>query len=114
MNVSEERPMDGSPAVEGVGRSGTEGQGPFYAVTLKVRGGRVEGMTFRTLACPWANRIGEGLARLAKDRTIAEAVRITEVDVDAEMGPVPRPKRVLVPMAVAALRDAAAGCAANT
>lgn len=106
--------MNETSTVEFVGRSGQEGQGSFYAITLKIEEGRIISASHRTYACPWAGRIGERLAEMVKGKTLGEAIRVTEIDLDIEAGPVPRPKRHLMPLAIQALRDAVTQAVGNT
>lgn len=101
-------PSDPAAPAEVVGRSGEEGQGPFYVITLKIADGVIRSASYRTYGCPWACKIGDKLTELATGKTPAEAFRLTEVEIDVEVGPIPRPKRHLPPMAIGALRDAVA------
>jgi len=94
------------PAPDHVGRSGREGQGPFFVVSLKLADGKISSTSFRSLDCPWSISIGSALAKLAEGKTPAEACRLTEADIEKELGGVPRAKRHYLPLAVSALRDA--------
>jgi NifU-like protein len=89
-----------------VGRSGHEGQGPFYEITLKLTDGTITGASFRTVGCPWSNGIGSALTKLAEGKTPPDAFRITEADVEKELGGVPRDKIHYLPLAIQALRNA--------
>ena len=89
-----------------IGRSGREGQGPFFVITMQCQAGVVVGGTYKTYGCPWSGRIGAALMRLTEGHSLADAYRVTEVELDRAVGGVPRHKRHLVPLAVSALRNA--------
>ena len=89
-----------------VGRSGRSGQGPFIELHLRLAGDRIASASFRTYGCPAAIASGSAIAALAESRTLAEASALTEADLNAELGGLPRNKRHCLGLAMGALRDA--------
>ena len=85
-----------------VGRSGRSGQGPF----MRLAGDRIASASFRTYGCPAAIASGSAIAALAESRTLAEASALTEADLNAELGGLPRNKRHCLGLAMGALREA--------
>jgi NifU-like protein involved in Fe-S cluster formation len=88
------------------GRSGQEGQGPFYVMNLRLAEGRIASATFRTVGCPWSVKIGSALVKLVEGKTPRQACYVTEEDVEREMGGVPRDRIHYLPLAIQALRSA--------
>ena len=93
------------PMVDFQGIAGTEGQGPFYILFIQVLEEKIEGASFRTYCCPWANAIGSALTKLISGKALAEASQVSADQISSELGGVPRDKRYLVPLAVAALQN---------
>ena len=88
------------------GRSGVEGQGPFFVFTLGVSADRIAAAAFRSYGCPWSTAIGSVLTKLLVGKGLGAAREITVAQIEAELGGVPRPKRNLVPLALLAVHHA--------
>ena len=88
------------------GRSGRLGQGPFVALHLKLSEDTIVAASFQTYGCPAAIACGSALAKLAEGITLAEAGALTERDLSAELGGLPRGKVGCLGLAMRALRDA--------
>lgn len=88
------------------GLCGQPGQGPFYRITLTICGERFASVAVETYGCPWANRIAGALKGLLESIPIRNASQIGPEDIVALLGGVPRNKRELPSLAIAALKDA--------
>lgn len=88
------------------GLCGQPGQGPFYRITFRVEGKRFAEVAVDTYGCPWANKIAGALKGLLESVPIRNASQIGPEDIVALLGGVPRNKRELPPLAIAALKDA--------
>ena len=82
------RPLGTQPIdhVDLVGRSGQEGQGPFFVISLKVAGGRIEAASFRSAACPYSTATGSAMVKIVQDRTLDDARALTDADLEQELG----------------------------
>ena len=97
------------PMANVVGRSGIEGQGPFFEISLKIDGDIIQAASFRTIACPWANAVGSALVKIAETKKVSETINLTSDQITLVLGEVPRDKRIFPALAVSALKNALAG-----
>jgi len=68
----------------------------------------IEDAKFQCLGCPGAALSASAITKIAKDRTLEEAKKITEDDVLKELGGLPEPKLDCPKLAVKTLRKAIA------
>ena len=94
------------PDADLVGCGGREGHGPFIKLHLRVSGGQITAASSQTFGCPAAIASGSAMAKLVEGRSLAEADRLTQGDIDAELGGLPRNKRHCLSLAMSALENA--------
>ena len=75
-------------------------------VFLKIKGGRIDDIKFRTLGCIPAVAASVAVTMMAREKTLKEAERISSADVTAELGGLPDAKKHCSVFAVNGLRAA--------
>jgi nitrogen fixation NifU-like protein len=74
---------------DGVGRVGNPTCGDLMEVYIKVDGGRLEDVKFRTFGCGAAIATSSMITEMAKGKEMEEALKITKQDVAEELGGLP-------------------------
>lgn len=97
------REMEGA---DGIGQEGNMKCGDVMKVFIKVKGGRIEDISFQTYGCVAAISTTDMLCELAKGKTLEEAEKITAQEVIAGLGGVPQVKFHCSMMGRAALKRA--------
>jgi len=77
---------------DGVGEVGNPVCGDMMKITIKVAGGRIADIKFKTLGCGAAIATSSITTEMAKGKTLAEALAITRDQVAAELGGLPANK----------------------
>lgn len=75
-------------------------------IFLKVQGGRIREIKFRTLGCPAAIAASVMVTMMAREKTLKEAEKISSADVTAQLGGLPDTKKHCSVLAVNGLRAA--------
>jgi len=70
----------------GIGEEGNAKCGDIMTVYIKVKNNKIEDIKFSTFGCVAAIASSEALCRLAKGKTIDEAMKITDGDIVKELG----------------------------
>lgn len=73
---------------------------------IRVEGGIIEDIKFKSFGCPGAIATSSMMTVLAKGKTIEEASRITDTDVIEALGGIPEPKKHCSLLGIVALRQA--------
>jgi nitrogen fixation NifU-like protein len=89
-----------------IGRSGSEGNGPYLTIYLRLRGEVIETATFCSFGCPAAIAVGSAVTTSVEGLTAAQATGITQANIVAELGLLPVNKRYCLRLGIDALRDA--------
>jgi nitrogen fixation NifU-like protein len=74
---------------DGVGRVGNPTCGDLMEVYIKVDGGRLDDVKFRTFGCGAAIATSSMITEMAKGKEMEEALKITKQDVAEELGGLP-------------------------
>jgi NifU-like protein involved in Fe-S cluster formation/uncharacterized protein (DUF4213/DUF364 family) len=69
------------PAADGVGLVGDPACGDVFKAWIRVRDGRIERAAFKVMGCPAAIATGSMMTVLARDRTLDEALALTDDDI---------------------------------
>jgi nitrogen fixation NifU-like protein len=77
---------------DGYGKVGNPVCGDLMEIFLKIRGGKVDDIKFRTFGCGAAIAVSSMVTEMAKGRTLEEAMNITRKDVAEELGGLPPQK----------------------
>ncbi len=77
---------------DGVGTVGNPVCGDMMTFYIKVNGGRIEDVKFKTFGCGAAIAVSSMISEMAKGKTIEEAMKITNQDVASELGGLPAQK----------------------
>lgn len=93
---------------DGVGEVGNAACGDIMRITLKIRGGRIEDIKFKTFGCAAAIATSSMITELAKGKTLEEAKHITNKDVASALEGLPPIKMHCSNLAAAALKAAIA------
>jgi len=88
------------------GRSSSDHSGPFFQVTLHVSDDLVANAEYSTFNCIWANMIGLAAMSRLKGRPLASCRDVGEKDLVPMLEGIPVTKRDLIPLCLAAIRDA--------
>jgi len=71
---------------DGVGEVGNLKCGDIMKVSIKVKDGKIADIKYKTYGCVAAIVSSESLCRLAKGKTVEEAMKITDKDIVKELG----------------------------
>jgi len=74
---------------DGVGRVGDVFCGDFFVMYIRVRDGRLAGISYQVFGCPAAIATCEAVAEMAAGKTLEEAQRITDERVAEFLGGLP-------------------------
>lgn len=77
------------PDADGVGEEGNPVCGDVMKFTIKVKDNRLEDVKFRTFGCGAAIAVSSIVSEMAKGKTLAEAMEISNKDVAAELDGLP-------------------------
>jgi len=91
---------------DGVGVVGNPVCGDMMRITIRVQDGYIRDIRFKTLGCGAAIATSSVITEMAKDKSLAEALRITRDDVAASLGGLPSHKMHCSNLAADALRAA--------
>lgn len=94
------------PDPDGVGEARQPQGGVTTRVTIRVRGGCVERVGFRTFGCPHAIAAASALTELATGLGADDAAKLSKEDVSRALGGIPAERLYCAELAVAALRMA--------
>ncbi|MCX6767626.1 MAG: Fe-S cluster assembly scaffold protein NifU [Candidatus Micrarchaeota archaeon] len=94
------------PGADGVGTVGNPVCGDVMSIYIKVGGGRITDIKFKTYGCGAAIATSSIITELAKGKTIEEAVKISVNDVAGELGGLPPVKMHCSNLAADALHAA--------
>ncbi len=74
---------------DGVGTVGNPTCGDVMSIYIKVKGGKIAGIKFKTYGCGAAIATSSMTTDLAKGKTVEEAMKITRADVADSLGGLP-------------------------
>ena len=94
------------PGADGVGTVGNPVCGDVMSIYIKVGGGRITDIKFKTYGCGAAIATSSIITELAKGKTIEEALKISVNDVAGELGGLPPVKMHCSNLAADALHAA--------
>jgi len=98
---------------DGVGTAGEPGCGDTFRMFIQVQGDRIANISFLVFGCCAAIACGSMTTVLAKDKTIGEALKITEQDVIDALDGLPEAKQHCSNLGVSALKAAIENYRAN-
>jgi nitrogen fixation NifU-like protein len=94
------------PDADGVGTVGNPVCGDLMTIYIKVKEDRIEDIKFKTFGCGAAIATSSMTTKLAKGKTLDEAMKITRADVAEELGGLPPIKMHCSNLAADALHEA--------
>jgi nitrogen fixation NifU-like protein len=94
------------PEADGVGIIGDPSCGDYLKIYVKIEDGRLSDVKFEVCGCPAAIASASVLTEMAKGKTIAEALEMTDIDVAAALGGLPDPKMHCSNLGADALHEA--------
>lgn len=80
------------PDADGVGEVGNPVCGDMMTVYVKVKDDRIDDVKFKTFGCGAAIAVSSMVTEMAKGKTVAEAMKITNKDVAEALGGLPKNK----------------------
>jgi len=98
---------------DGVGKMGDPSCGDYLYVYIKVRDNRLIDVKFQVHGCPAAIATSSILTEMAKGKTLAEGLQITDADVAAAIGGLPEIKLRCSNLGASALHEAIRNYQAN-
>jgi len=90
----------------GVGEVGNPMCGDILKLYIKVKNNKIKKIGFETLGCAVAIAVSSVITEMAKNKTLKEALKITNQDIAKELGPLPNFKMHCSVLAAQALRQA--------
>lgn len=94
------------PDADGMGSVGNPVCGDMMSFHIKVDGGRLTDVKFKTFGCGAAIAVSSMVSEMAKGKTLEEAKRITNADVAEELDGLPKNKLHCSNLGADALRKA--------
>lgn len=91
---------------DGVGTAGEPGCGDTFKMFIQVQGERITNISYLVFGCCAAIACGSMTTVLAKDKTIDEALKITEEDIVVALDGLPESKQHCSNLGVSALKAA--------
>lgn len=91
---------------DGIGEVGNPTCGDVMKITIKVEGGKIKDIKFKTFGCVAAISSSDMLCELAKGKTLEEAEKITRKDVSSSLDGLPAIKEHCSNLAADALKKA--------
>jgi len=91
---------------DGVGQSGTHGQGPVMSIWVKLDGQTIEKATFKAYGCGPAIATCSLLTEMVTGRLLEDALGVSADELLEQIGGLPLGKRHCPPMAIEALQRA--------
>ncbi|BCV21668.1 iron-sulfur cluster assembly scaffold protein [Moorella sp. Hama-1] len=91
---------------DGMGTMGDPGCGDYLCVYIKVQDNRLIDVKFQVHGCPAAIATSSILTEIAKGKTLAEGLQITDADVAAAIGGLPEIKLHCSNLGASALHEA--------
>ena len=88
------------------GEGGRKGEGPYMRLWLRIEGGMVTDVAFRTYGCPASIASGSMVTELIRGQNVEHCLAISSRDVLQALGGLPLGKTHCAGLAVTALRDA--------
>jgi nitrogen fixation NifU-like protein len=91
---------------DGIGQVGNPACGDQLRLYIKVKNNRINQIKFETLGCAVAIAVSSVITEMVKNKTLKEALKITEQDIAKELGGLPNFKMHCSNLAARALREA--------
>ncbi len=91
---------------DAVGTGGTPGYGNFVQLYVRIRGGRVDAITFKTHGCAATIAASSFITEWAQGKTVAECLAFTAEELLEALGGLPPGREHATELTIAALRDA--------
>jgi nitrogen fixation NifU-like protein len=91
---------------DGVGQVGNPSCGDQLRLYIKVKDNKIKQIKFETLGCAVAIAVSSVITEMVKNKTLKEALKISEQDIAKELGGLPNFKMHCSNLAARALRQA--------
>jgi len=91
---------------DGVGEIGNPRCGDILKLYIKVKDNKIKDIKFETLGCAVAIAVSSVITEMAKNKTLEEAIKITEEDIAKKLGGLPAFKMHCSNLAAQALKKA--------